>query len=164
MKIIITGAGDVGYHLAKMLSGESHDIYLIDRDAARLNYIQTHLDVYTIEGDAKSTTILEEAKIRSCDLLIAVTSQEETNLLVAILGKKHGAKRTVARVSGLDLIEEDNIELLQSLGIDAVISPVKLAAREIIRLIEQPLFTDDQEFEDGKLIVFGITIDHSSPL
>ena len=82
MKIIITGAGAVGYHLAKMLSSESQDIYLIDENVDRLQYVASHIDVYTIVGDAKSIKILESAKVDSCDLLIAVTSSEETNLLI----------------------------------------------------------------------------------
>ena len=92
MKIIITGAGDVGYHLAKMLSSELQDIYLIDEDESRLNYVQSHIDIFPILGDAKSFDVLSEAKVEVCDLLIAVTSSEETNLLVSIMAKKYGAK------------------------------------------------------------------------
>jgi trk system potassium uptake protein TrkA len=99
MKIIITGAGDVGYHLAKMLSSELQDIYVIDEDEARLNYVQSHIDILPILGDAKSFEILSEAKVSQCDLLIAVTASEETNLLVSIMAKKYGAKKTIARVN-----------------------------------------------------------------
>ncbi|MBD3635913.1 MAG: Trk system potassium transporter TrkA [Crocinitomicaceae bacterium] len=164
MKIIITGAGAVGYHIAKLMASEAQDIYLIDKNKDRLSYVQSHIDVYAIHGDAKSISILEEAKIESCDLLIAVTASEETNLLVSILAKKFGAKRTIARINNLELNEEQNIKLFNSLGIDALISPVKLAAEEIIRLVKNSVFTDDHEFEDGKLTVFGISIDDSSPL
>ena len=164
MKIIITGAGAVGYHLAKMMASESQDIYLIDENKERLNYVQSHIDVFAIHGDAKSISILKEAKVDSCDLLIAVTASEETNLLVSILAKKFGAKRTIARINNLELQEEGNVELFESLGIDTLISPVQLAAEEIIRLVANSVFTDDHEFEDGKLTVFGISIDDSSPL
>lgn len=164
MKIIITGAGAVGYHIAKLMASEAQDIYLIDQNRDRLAYVQSHLDVYAIHGDAKSIQILKEAKIESCDLLIAVTASEETNLLVSILAKKFGAKRTIARINNLELNEPQNIELFQSLGIDTLISPVRLAADEIIRLVKNSVFTDDHEFEDGKLTVFGISIDSTSPL
>src|SRR5690606_32328580 len=116
MKIIITGAGAVGYHIAKMMASESQDIYLIDQNKDRLNYVQSHLDVFAIHGDAKSIQILREAKIESCDLLIAVTASEETNLLVSILAKKFGAKRTIARINNLELNEEQNLELFHALG------------------------------------------------
>ncbi|MEZ4924069.1 MAG: Trk system potassium transporter TrkA [Crocinitomicaceae bacterium] len=164
MKIIITGGGAVGYHLAKMLASESQDIYLIDQNKERLDYVQSHLDVFAIHGDAKSIAILKEAKVENCDLLIAVTASEETNLLVSILAKKFGAKRTIARISNLELNKEENIQLFESLGVDTLISPVQLAAEEIIRLIDKTVFTDDHEFENGKLTVFGISIDASSPL
>lgn len=164
MKIIITGAGAVGYHIAKLMASESQDIYLIDENKERLDYVQSHIDVFAIHGDAKSISILREANIESCDLLIAVTASEETNLLVSILAKKFGAKRTIARINNLELNEEQNLDLFHSLGIDTLISPVKLASEEIIRLVKNSVFTDDHEFEDGKLNVFGISIDDTSPL
>jgi trk system potassium uptake protein TrkA len=164
MKIIITGGGAVGYHLAKMLSSELQDIYLIDENQDRLNYIQSHIDVFAIHGDAKSISILKEAKIESCDLLIAVTSSEETNLLVSILAKQFGAKRAIARINNLELLEEENQILFRELGIDNLISPVQLAAEEIHRLLQRSAFTDDCEFENGKLHVFGILVGDLSPL
>jgi trk system potassium uptake protein TrkA len=164
MKIIITGAGAVGFHLAKMMASEHQDIYLIDQNAERLNSIQSSLDIFTIHGDAKSISVLKEAKVESCDLLIAVTSSEETNLLVSILAKKFGAKRTIARINNMELKDVDNADLLESLGIDELISPVKLASEEIKRLINRSVFTDDHEFEGGKLTVFGISVSEKSQL
>lgn len=164
MKIIITGAGAVGYHLAKMMASESQDIYLIDENADRLQYVASHIDVFTITGDAKSPKVLHEAKVESCDLLIAVTSSEETNLLISILAKKYGAKRTIARVNNLEMVEESTETMFHELGIDTLISPVQLASEEIRRLINRSVFTDDFEFEGGKLTVFGISISSSSSL
>ena len=146
MKIIITGAGAVGFHLAKMMASEHQDIYLIDENQERLNYVQSSLDIFTIHGDAKSITVLKEAKVDSCDLLIAVTSSEETNLLVSILAKKFGAKRTIARINNLELKEPENFALLESLGIDELIAPVQLASEEIKRFIKRSVFTDDHQF------------------
>ena len=164
MKIIITGGGAVGYHLAKMMSSELQDIYLIDENQERLDYIQSHIDIFAIKGDAKSISILKEAKIEECDLLIAVTSSEETNLLVSILAKQFGAKRAIARINNMELLEEDNQLLFRELGVDNLISPVKLAAKEIQRLLKRSAFTDDCEFEGGKLRVFGIPVGSQSPL
>lgn len=164
MKIIITGAGAVGFHLAKMMASEHQDIYLIDKNQDRLNEIQSNLDIFTIKGDAKSIAILREAKIESCDLLIAVTSSEETNLLVSILGKRYGAKRTIARINNLELKIPENAAIMESLGIDELIAPVQLASEEIRRLIKRSVFTDDHEFEGGKLTVFGISVHPKSPL
>ena len=164
MKIIITGAGDVGYHLAKMLSSELQDIYVIDEDEARLNYVQSHIDILPILGDAKSFEILSEAKVSQCDLLIAVTASEETNLLVSIMAKKYGAKKTIARVSTLENLDTERQQMFKDLGIDTLISPDILAAEEIARLVKKSAFTDNIEFEGGKLTVFGIAIGDKSEL
>ena len=164
MKIIIAGAGDVGSHLAKLLSSESHDIYLIDKNEERLNSISSQFDVFTILGDAKSVEIMEQKLISSCDLLIAVTSSEETNMLICILGRKLGAKHTIARINDDNIIKENKEHFYNDLGINTLISPTHLASLEIKRLIHQSAFTDDIEFEQGKLTVFGISLSGNSIL
>ena len=164
MKIIIAGAGDLGSHLAKLLSSESHDIYLLDLNEERLNTISSQIDVFTIAGDAKSVEIIEQKLISSCDLLIAVTSSEETNMLICILGKKLGAKRTIARINDVNIIKENKEHFYNELGIDTLISPTYLATLEIQRLVNQSAFTDDIEFDNGKLTVFGISLSENSSL
>ncbi len=164
MKIIITGAGAVGSHLAKLLAGEAKDIYLIDENEDRLQQVASQIDVFTICGDAKSMDVLMEAKVDSCDLLIAVTSSEETNLLVSIIAKKFGTKRTIARINNLDILNNELEKMYNELGVDTLISPVDLVTKEIRLLLKRSVFTDDLEFEGGKLTVFGITIGESSPL
>ena len=164
MKIIIAGAGDLGSHLAKLLSSESHDIYLLDQNEERLNTISSQIDVFTIAGDAKSVEIMEQKLISSCDLLIAVTSSEETNMLICILGKKLGAKRTIARINDVNIIKENKEHFYNELGIDTLISPTYLATLEIQRLVNQSAFTDDIEFDNGKLTVFGISLSETSSL
>jgi len=164
MRIVIAGAGEVGFHLAKMMSNEAQNIYIIDDNEDRLDYVQSHIDVFCVKGNAKNIHILKEVQVDNCDLLIAATSSEETNLLVCINGKKLGAKRTIARISNYEGIGTEMREFYSSLGVDTVISPVELASQEIKRLVGQSAFTNDYEFEGGKLIVFGITIAENSPL
>jgi trk/ktr system potassium uptake protein len=164
MRIVIAGAGEVGFHLAKMMSNEAQNIYIIDDNEDRLSYVQSHIDVMGVMGNAKDIHILKEVKVDNCDLLIAATSSEETNLLVCINGKKLGAKKTIARISNYAGIGSKMRELYSELGVDSIISPVELASKEIKRLINQSAFTNDYEFEGGKLSVFGITISNISPL
>ncbi len=164
MKIIIAGAGNVGFHLAKMLSSEAQDIYLLDKNEERLQFVASQIDVFTIHGDAKSIEVMEKATVSSCDLIIAVTSSEETNMLVCMLAKKFGAKRTIARINDVDIIKNNKEQFYNDLGIDTLISPTHLATMEIERLIHRAVFTDDLEFENGKLTVFGICVDKNSPL
>jgi trk system potassium uptake protein TrkA len=164
MRIVIAGAGAVGFHLAKMMSNEAQNIYIIDDNEDRLNYVQSHLDVFGVRGNAKDIDILKEVEVNNCDLLIAATSSEETNLLVCINGKKLGATRTIARISNYEGIGSEMRDVYRDLGVDSIISPVELASKEIQRLIGQSAFTNDYEFEGGKLSVFGITITGVSPL
>lgn len=164
MKIIIAGAGDVGSHLAKLLSSESHDIYIIDENEERLSAVSSQTDVFTITGDAKSVELMDRKLISSSDLLIAVTSSEETNMLICILGKRLGAKHTIARINDENIVKENKEHFYIDLGIDTLISPTHLATLEIDRLINQAAFTDDIEFENGKLTVFGISLSKNSVL
>ncbi len=164
MRIIIAGAGEVGYHLAELLSTDDQDIYLIDQDEERLQHVQNRLDVITITGDAKSFSILKTAKVDGCDLLIAVTSSEEANFYVCALGKKLGAKTTIARFSNTEIHDPKNRAVFKDMGIDTIVSPTELASNEIERLIQHSAFTDSFDFEDGRLSVFGIAVDGDSPV
>ncbi len=164
MKIIIVGAGDVGFHLAKLLSRESQDIYLVDRDRNKLEYAASHTDVFPIRGNCTRISVLEEAQVSKASLLIAVTDSEETNIVTAILAKRLGAKRTIARVQNQELLEADDRIDLAELGIDSVISPRDLLVKEIRRLIDQSVATDAFDFADGKLTMLGIVLRPDSPL
>ena len=164
MKIIIAGAGDIGFHLAELLASENQDITLIDTNPEVLEYAATHLDVMTLKGDASSMEILEAAEVHKARLLIAVTTSEKTNLLTAMLAKRMGAKRTIARVKTSDYLCEKNKGTFHELGVDTLISPNDLAAQEIHRLIDECTFTDIFEFEDGKIKLVGITLSDHSPI
>ncbi|MEM1214646.1 MAG: Trk system potassium transporter TrkA [Bacteroidota bacterium] len=164
MKIIIAGVGAVGFHLAELLVKENQDLVLIDEKEAVLQHASNHLDVLTLRGDAASLEILEQATVAKADLFIAVTTSEKTNLLVAILAKQMGAKKTIARINNAEYLCEMQKERFQQLGVDVLISPPQLAAQEIIRLLERASFTDVFEFEDGKLAVVGFTLDTICPL
>ncbi|MGL1887949.1 MAG: Trk system potassium transporter TrkA [Reichenbachiella sp.] len=164
MRIIIAGAGDVGFHLAKLLAYESHDINIIDMDDDRLQYIANHLDVQTTKGNSTSFKILEEAQIAKADLLIAVTESETTNICTATIGKNLGAKKTIARVSNTEYTQKKDILDLKIIGIDEVISPESLAAKEIKRLLKENALTDTFDFEKGSLSLVGVLIDENSEL
>lgn len=158
MRIIIAGAGDVGFHLAKLLAHEAHDIVLIDTDADKLKYASEHLDIAAIKGSASSYSVLEDAKVSKADLVISATSSEEANIATAIIAKHLGAKKTVARISNEEyLLKKEKLDL-QSLGIDELISPETLAAREIKRLLKESALTDSFDFDKGVLSLMGISI------
>lgn len=154
----------MGFHLAKLLAAEEQDIVIIDPDADVLDYVASHLDVGTVRGSSTSPRTLKEANISKADLLIAVTSNQETNFTTCVIGKSLGAKKTVARISNVELLNSREELNLSSVGIDEIISPASLAAREIKRLLKQSALTDTFEFEKGTLSLIGITIDKGSEL
>jgi len=158
MKIIIAGAGEVGFHLAKLLSYESQDITLIDSNKDSLSYADTHLDIRVLRGDATSIAILKDAQVEKSDLMIGVTSSETTNITLCMLAKQLGCKRTIARISNAEFIHNKEAIKFSDLGIDELISPEALAATEIQLLLNQSAFNNTYEFEGGLLIMVGVSL------
>ena len=158
MKIVIAGAGEVGFHLAKLLSFESQDITLLDVDKDRLYYAESHLDIRTIRGSCVSIKVLQEAQVGESDLFIAVTSEETTNIIVAALSKQLGCKKTIARISTLEFLKKNDTINFETLGVDVLISPEALAAEEIMQLLDQSAFSNSYEFENGELTLIGTNL------
>ncbi|TAI46823.1 Trk system potassium transporter TrkA [Flagellimonas allohymeniacidonis] len=163
MKIIIAGAGEVGFHLAKLLSYEAQEITLIDTDKESLAYADSHLDIRVLRGDATSVEVLREAKVDTSDLVIGVTASETTNLTLCFLAKQLGCERTIARISNTEFMDNRDLIKFEELGIDELISPEELAAEEIQLLLNQSAFNDTYEFEEGLLIMIGVFLPKSAP-
>ncbi len=164
MRIIVAGAGEVGFHLAKLLVYEKQDIIVIDMDQEKLDYVTAQLDCATVKGNATSYSVLRDASVEEADLFISVTSFEETNLASAIIAKKLGAGKTIARISNLEFFLKKDVLDLATVGVDELISPESLAAREIKRLLSRSLATDTFEFDNGMLTLLGITIGKENQL
>lgn len=162
MRIIVAGAGEVGFHLAKLLSFEAQDITLIDNNRDSLYYADAHLDIRTVKGDATSIAVLKEAQVKDADLVIGVTSSETTNITVCVLAKQLGAKRTIARIANTEFLENKQEIRFGQLGIDELISPEALAATEIELLLNQTAFNDTYEFEGGALTMMGLSLPASA--
>lgn len=162
MKIIIAGAGEVGFHLAKLLSYESQEITLIDTNRDSLNYADNHLDIKVLKGDSTSIAILKEANVNGSDLVIAVTSSETTNITICVLAKQLGAKRTIARISNTEFIHHKDDVGFTRFGIDELISPESLAASEIQLLLDQSAFKDSYQFEGGALTMVSLNLSRTT--
>ncbi len=163
MKIIIAGAGEVGFHLAKLLSYESQDITLIDTNKESLAYADNHLDIRVLRGDATSIAVLKDAQVQSSNLVIGVTSSETTNITLCMLAKQLGCERTIARISNTEFVDCKETIKFDELGIDELISPEELAATEIQLLLNKSAFNDTYEFEEGELIMVGVSMPKSAP-
>jgi len=163
MKIIIAGAGEVGFHLAKLLSYEAQEITLIDTDKESLSYADNHLDIRVLKGDATSIEVLQDAKVANSDLVIGVTASETTNLTLCLLAKQLGSKKTIARISNTEFVDHKKLIKFEELGIDELISPEELAASEIQLLLNQSAFNDTYEFEEGLLTMVGMFLPKTAP-
>lgn len=163
MKIVIAGAGEVGFHLAKLLSYEYHDITLIDLAKDRLSYIESKLDIRTLAGDATSISLLKDAEVNNADLVIAVSSNETINITVSTLSNRLGAKKTIARINNSEFIYYKKEIDFKELGIDELISTELLATSEIRSLLSQAAFNEMHEFDNGELAMIGIILKKEAP-
>lgn len=164
MKIVICGDGEVGFHLAKNLAEEFHDITLVDQNEERLEYVASHIDVATIKGDSTDLTLLKQLDMDEVDMLCAVTTSQDKNLVTATLAKNMGATKCIARVSDPTYLYRRDIFDLEQIGIDEIICPETLASKEIRRLLKETAVTDTFEFAAGKLSLVGIHLDNVDPL
>ena len=166
MKIVIAGAGEVGSHLAKMLSNESNDIIVIDSDVTRLNALRANTDVVTVEGNPATIHILHEAGVHEADLFIAVNPSEsqDVNIVSAMLAKKLGSKKVTARINNEEYLSYENKYLFTEMGIDLMFYPEKIAAGEIVDLLKRTASTDSMDFARGKLQMAVFKLEEESPL
>lgn len=164
MNIVVAGAGEVGFHLAQLLVEDGQSVTLIDTDEEILNHAADHLDVRIVMGDVTSIKVLDNASLSTAKLFIAVTTTEAANLLSCILAKKLGVKKTIARVSNPEFLEEGQRDYFKEIGVDHLLSPRYLAAKEVKRLIRRVSATDIFDFEDGRISIIGFTADNSSPI
>ncbi len=148
--------------MAKRLSYESLEITLIDVDKTCLSYAETHLDIKVIRGDATSIAILKEAMVSQTDLVIGVTASETANITVCAIAKQLGAKRTIARISNTEFIDNQELVGFTKFGVDELISPESLAASEIELLLDQSAFDDTYAFEDGALTMLGLNLSRAA--
>ena len=155
MKIVIAGAGEVGSHLAKMLSNEANDITVIDERQERLDALAATTDIVTVEGNPSAIHTLQEAGVANADLFIAVnpSDSQDVNIVSAMLAKKLGSKKSTARINNEEYLSYENKYLFTEMGIDLLFYPEKIAAGEITELLKRTASTDSMDFARGKLQV-----------
>lgn len=164
MKVVIIGAGEVGFHLAKGLSEENFDITCIDISAARCKRASENLDVIVVQGDGASPQVLKEALVQDADIAIAVTRVDEVNLIASQISHELGARKIVARLRNTEYSRKDTIIQPEKFGIDKIIHPERAARREIIRLVMRTAASSVVDFEGGRLQLIGVRIENGCPL
>ncbi len=164
MKIIIAGAGEVGCHLAKMLSREDQDIILIDSEQNKLDSLDSNYNLMTWTGSTSSFQTLRDVGVKDCDLYIAVTPFETRNITSCSIAKRLGAKKTVARIDNSEFLQPANGKILKEIGADFLIYPENLAAQEIHLALSHNWARYWGELHDGQLILIGVKLHDNSDL
>ncbi len=166
MKIVIEGAGEIGTHLAKMLRAEGNEITVIDDNAQRIDALAASSDVETVTGNPSSLKVLREAGAGDADLFIAVYpfAAQEINIVGALLAKRLGAGKVIARISDEDCLSAENKLLFKELGIDMMFYPERIAADEIIDFLKHNSTAETMEFARGKLQIAVFKLNEDSPL
>ena len=166
MKIVIEGAGEVGSHLAKMLRAESNDVTVIDSDTTRLAALTAYADVETYNGSPSSISVLQQAGVDKADLFIAVVPYvtQEVNLVCALLAKKLGAAKVIARINDEDYLSAENKLLFKEAGVDLMFYPEKSAADEIVDYLKHNSTAETMDFARGKLQIAVFKLDEESPI
>jgi len=164
MNIVIAGDGEVGLHLAQELSFENQNITIVDPHEDLLKMVESHNDVMAITGDSTSVEVLKSANVKKADLLISVLHDEKINILTAALGKQLGAKKTIARINNLEYLRPENEKRFKNMGIDALVCPEDIVAKEIATLLSQTAATEVFDFSGGKLYLFLIKLEENAPV
>lgn len=164
MKILLLGAGEVGFNLAKYLSKEDYDITVIDIDSQKCKRIKNTIDAHVIEGDGSSQRVYSDIDMENIDYFLPLTKFDEVNLVSSMICKKMGVKKIISRLRNTEYIHKSAILKPIEFGIDHVTYPEKAAQIEIESLIKQTSAVEVQEFKNGKITLIGIKLEPSSPL
>ena len=163
MKIIVVGCGKVGSVLAEQLNKEDHEVTVIDSNSDKLELMLERLDVQSYMGNGSSYKVQMSAGVKQADLLIAVTSKDETNLLSCLIARKAGNCHTIARVRDFTYYDEINF-IKDELGLSMYVNPEYEAAREIARLVQVPSAMELDVFAKGRVNMVGIKVEERSVL
>ena len=164
MRVIIVGAGEVGYHLAERLSQENQDVVVVEMNPERAERASELLDVLTVVGNGASIPVLEEAGTRGARILLAVTSQDEVNLISCLAATRMGVDYTIARVSNPDYYTRGSVLSRERLGIDLMINPEREAAKETFQLLQSAAATDMANFANGRVQLVGLVVREGAPV
>ena len=159
MKIVLIGVGEVGFHVAKALSEDGHDITAVDINPEKCRRITEHLDAIEVEGNGASPKTLHKARVEDADYVLCLTRIDEVNLIAAQQAHELGAKHIIARLRNQQYSDRDSIIKPEKFGVDLVIHPEREACQEIVRLVRHPYATQVMDFEDGRLQMLGIRLE-----
>jgi trk system potassium uptake protein len=164
MRILVIGAGAVGFDLAQRLSDEGHEVVIVDSDPERVQRAADNLDILTVLGNGASIPVLEEAGISDTDILVAVTRGDEVNLMACLIASRRGVPVKIARVSHPEYHTSESILSREELGVDLLIGPEQESAWEMFQLLNAAAATDLVRFAEGRVQLVGMRVRENAPI
>jgi trk system potassium uptake protein len=158
LHIIVVGGGGVGYELARNLSEKQQDVVVIEKNSLKARRFTESLDVMVIEDNGANAAVLEQAGIKSADMLIAVTHVDEVNIIACMLAKQYNVPITIGRIRNTGYSNESSVLTPNQLGIDIIINPERVAAMEISKMLHFPDATEVEYFNQGKVMMIGVVV------
>lgn len=163
MRIVIAGAGKLGYSIAQLLAEDQFDVVVVELDSKRKEVVQNSLDVLAIEGSACSPTIFNDPDVRDADVLIACTDSDEVNMITCMMAKNSGIKHTVARIRNVEYAIHSPEMLHSEMQIDLILNPERITAAEIDHILMTPSALNVDNFGEGKVRMFEAKLKANSP-
>ncbi len=154
MRVVIVGAGKLGYSLAEYLTQELHEVIVVESDEGRREIIKNALDILTLEGNGASPAVLTDPDVKNADLLVACTDSDEVNMIICMMAKRMGIPQTIARIRSNEYTGVADTFIKKVTDIDLVLNPERIIALEISHILLTPFALDVEDFADGKVSLF----------
>lgn len=164
VRVVIVGAGKLGYSIAELLSNEGYEVVMIDQDETQLEAVKNTLDVLTIRANGASPATMADVEVRGADLLIAVTAVDEVNMIACILAKKHKIRHTIARIRDIEFVAAEGGYLKKTFDIDLMLNPEYITAQEIYRILMTTAALNVEDFASGKVRLFETKVRRDSKM
>ncbi|MFU8855496.1 MAG: Trk system potassium transporter TrkA [Deferrisomatales bacterium] len=164
MRVIIVGAGEVGFHTAERLAQEGHEVVLVESSRERLREVEERLNVLALPGNGARAETLEEAGIRDCRVFIAVTDVDEVNMVACLLAREYGVPTKIARVRSLGYSARDAVLNAEKLGIELLINPLEAVTTDLINIAGHSAALEVAEFAEGRIFFVGYPIGRDNPV
>ena len=164
MRVIVVGAGEVGFHTAERLALEGHEVVLVENNRDRLREVEERLNVLALEGSGAQAEVLDAAGVRSCGVFIAVTNVDEVNLVACLLAREYGVPKKIARVKSIGYTDRGALLSAEKLGIELFINPLEVVAQDLIAIASHAAAVEVAEFADGRILFVGYSIADENPV
>ncbi|HKK20816.1 MAG TPA: Trk system potassium transporter TrkA [candidate division Zixibacteria bacterium] len=164
MRIVIVGGGVVGYSLADQLLKDNHELSLVELDTTLCHSIAEKLDLQVVNGSGSSPSVLREAGIVGADMVLAVTPNDEVNLVVCALAGQYGVRERIARLRGAEFVESGDQLDLKQLGVTSVIRPEKVLVGQVLQYVDTPHSIESANFEEGRILLRGYQVTEAMPI